>query len=207
MNALITRSVELEERLLEFLNREPLKNSTRRSTSRILLSVSFEHAESLKLLIASGNSTSGIGMLRLQFEALVRSMWICYAASEERVSTLSSELTSESARKATNQHPGLSEMLTKLDGKAPKEAMDLLLEFKEYHWKPLSSFVHGGIHAIIRHGTGYPPTLLAPLVKGSNGVSMMSAMMLVILSGDPAQQGKLPAIQTEFADCLPPAKG
>jgi len=154
-----------------------------------------------------GNFTSGIGLLRSQFEALVRSMWICYAASEGRVTTLSSELTNESVRKASNQHPNLSEMLTKLDGKAPKEAMEMLLEFKEYHWKPLNSFVHGGIHAISRHGTGYPPPLLAQLVKASIGVSMMAAMMLVIHSGDPRFDGKIPVIQTEFTDCLPPVVG
>ena len=38
----------------------------------------------------------------------------------------------------------LCEMLKKLDGKAPKVAMDQIAEFKEYSWKPLSSYVHGG---------------------------------------------------------------
>lgn len=40
--------------------------------------------------------------------------------------------------------PMLSEMLKKLEGKAPQIALDQLLELKQYSWKPLSSYVHGG---------------------------------------------------------------
>lgn len=132
-------------------------------------------------------------------------MWLLYAASDEAVSKLMSELTAESAQKA-NSIPMHKEMLERLEGKAPPEAMGMLHEFKEYSWKPLSSFVHGGIHAISRHSKGYPRPLLVQLLKASNGVSAMAAMLLVILSGDPRQQGKLPAIQRAFADCLPDQK-
>ena len=165
-------------------------------------SIAFEHAESARMLIATGNFTSAIALVRLQYEALVRAMWLFYSATDQAVSKLMCELTSESASKANNL-PMLNEMLTKLDGKAPKEALDMLLEFKEYSWKPLSSFIHGGIHAINRHSKGYPPPLLLQLLKISNGVSTMVGMLLVILAQDFMQQGKIPAIQSEFLDCLP----
>jgi hypothetical protein len=115
------------------------------------------------------------------------------------------ELTSESAEKA-NKLPMLSEMLKNLKGKAPTEALDMLLEFKKYSWKPLSSFVHGGIHAINRHSKGYPAPLLIQMLKISNGVSVMVGMLLVILSGDSRQRGKIPAIQKQYEDCLPEYK-
>lgn len=206
MNNLLTGSANLEARLTDLFDIKPRDDSERSSASRILLSVAFEHAESLKMLIASGNFTSAVGLLRLQYEALVRAMWMWFAATEAVVSTLSTELTSESARRASNQLPMVGDMLTKLDGKAPQEAMNLLLEFKEYHWKPLSSYVHGGVHAMSRHSTGYPTILLAQLVKASNGVSLMAGMLLVILSADPEQRGKLLAIQKEFSGCLPDLK-
>jgi hypothetical protein len=79
----------------------------------------------------------------------------------------------------------------------------MLLEFKEYSWKPLSSFIHGGIHAIGRNREGYPLPLLLQLLKASNGVTMMTAMLLVILSNNPTFKGKIPTIQREFAGCLP----
>lgn len=192
----------------EFLALKPFGDSSRIVASRILCSVSLEHAESSKILIISGNFTSAVGLLRLQYEALVRAMWLLYAASDAAVERLAAELTDEMAKKAEKM-PMLSEMLSKLEGKAPAEPLSMLLEFKQYSWKSLSSFIHGGIHAINRHSKGYPVLLLEQALRASNGVSLMVGMLLVILSGDPAQRGKIRKVQIEFADCLPPhrAKG
>lgn len=205
INELLTRSVELENKLLKFLALRPYFDTDKITSSRIMCSIAFEHAESAKILIATGNFTSATALVRLQYEGLVRAMWLRYSASDQAVSKLMCELTSESASKANNL-PMLSEMLTKLEGKAPKEALDMLFEFKEYSWKPLSSFIHGGIHAINRHSKGYPPPLLFQLLKISNGVSTMVGMLLLILAGDFMQQGKISAIQREFSDCLPEHK-
>ena len=73
----------------------------------------------------------------------------------------------------------------------------------EDQWKPLSSFVHGGLHAIHRHETGYPFPLMHGALRSSNGLLMMAAMLLVILHGGKGQLGKIPAIQIEFDDALP----
>ena len=154
------------------------------------------------MLISAGKLTSATGLVRLQYEALVRAMWLLYAASDTAVSKLTSELTRETAHRA-NRLPMLSEMLEKLQGKAPREPVDMLLEFKDYSWKPLSSFIHGGIHAIHRHSKGYPLPLLEQMVRISNGVSVMVGMLLVLLHGGGEQRGKIPKIQKEFADCLP----
>lgn len=205
INSLLSRSAELESRLLEFLALAPFDDSERVMASRVMCSIAFEHAESAKMLISGGNLTSATGLVRLQYEALVRAMWLLYAAPDNAVSKLTSELTQETANKA-NRLPMLSEMLEKLQGKAPQEPVNMLLEFKEYSWKPLSSFIHGGIHAIHRHSKGYPLPLLEQMVRISNGVSVMVGMLLVILHGGGAQRGKMPLIQREFADCLPDTK-
>lgn len=205
INQLLSRSVELEKKLFQNINTEFLAQSPKNEASRILSIVSFEHAESLKMLLASGNFTSSIGLLRLQYEAFVRALWVFYSASDIAVSKLMSELTAESARK-TKKLPMLSEMLKKLEGKAPKIVLDQLLEFKEYSWKPLSSYIHGGIHAIQRHSKGYPAQLLIQTVKASNGVSLMAAMFLIIVANDISKRGLMPIIQREFKDCLPDEK-
>jgi hypothetical protein len=157
------------------------------------------------MLLASGNFTSAVGLVRLQYEAFVRAMWLFFAASDLAVSTLTSELTQESSKRG-ERLPMLSEMLKKLDGAAPREALNQLLEFKEYSWKPLSSYIHGGIHAVHRHSKGYPVPLLSQILKTSNGVSVMVGMLLVILSGDKTQSGKIPKLQIEYFDCLPDFK-
>jgi len=187
---------------LYFLDLATYDDSDRIMSSKIMCSVAFEHAESVKVLIASGNFTSALGLVRLQYEALVRAMWLLYSASDMAVSKLMSELTTETAKKA-DKLPMLSEMLQKLDGKAPKEAMLQLYEFKKYSWKPLSSYIHGGIHAVNRHSKGYPKPLLLQALKASNGVSIMAGMLLVILSGDRRQSERIPSLQREFVKCLP----
>jgi hypothetical protein len=205
INHLLSRSVELEKNLLEFLVLPPFDDSQRIMVSRVMCSISFEHAESAKMLISTGNLTSATGLVRLQYEALVRAMWLLYAATDTDVLKLTSELTQETAHKE-NRLPMLSEMLDKLQGKAPQEPLNMLREFKQYSWRPLSSFIHGGIHAIDRHSKGYPLPLLEQMVRISNGVSLMVGMLLVILHGGGEQVGKIPRIQREFADCLPDTK-
>lgn len=205
LNKTLMESARLDERLQEFLLPANQPVPERERCSAILCGVALEHAESVKILLAAGNFTSATGLLRLQYEGLVRAMWIFYAASDLIVGKMMSDLTTESARVANNL-PMMSEMLDSLIGKAPKEATDMLLEFKEYSWKPLSSFVHGGIHAVDRHGKGYPLPLLIQTLKASNGVSIMAAMLLIILSGSPAHLGKIPSIQVESKGCLPEVK-
>lgn len=205
ITTLLARSVELDMAIAGLIEASYPDTRKRIESGRILCCVSAEHAQSLKALVELGNFTSAVGLLRLQYEALVRAMWVTYSATDEWVEKLSDELTADSAKRA-NSLPLLSEMLGHLEGKAPSEALLMLHEFKEYSWKPLSSFVHGGIHAIHRHGNGYPEPLLEQAIRASNGVSVMAGMLMVILSNNPVLKGVIPAIQREYGACLPPAK-
>jgi hypothetical protein len=199
---LLHRSDELSNALTVFLDLPQYDNSAKITSSRTLCGVSFEHAESVRDLISTGNFTSSLGVLRMQYEALVKAVWALYAASDNMISKLQSDLNAETEKWA-DKIPPLNELLVQLEGKAPPQAISPLLEFKEYSWKPLSSYIHGGIHAINRHGKGYPSALLTQAVRSSNGLQVMCGMMLVILSGDRGQQGKISNIQQKFADCYP----
>jgi hypothetical protein len=202
MNDLLKRSAELADATAAFLAAPPYDGSARISSSRTLCEVSFEHAESVRVLLGAGNFTSALGVLRMQYEALVRSVWVLYSASDAAVAKLQSELKHQTAN-AADKVPALGEMLGALEGKAPLEASKPLAEFKEYAWKPLSSYIHGGIHAVSRHTKGYPVELLTHVAKSSNGLLLMAAMMLVVLSGDSRYTGQVAAMQRDFADCCP----
>jgi hypothetical protein len=188
--------------LVPFLDLPTVNASDRVRASKTMCGVSFEHAESAKMLIASGNFTSALGLVRLQYEALVRALWLLYAASDAETSRLMNEFSRESDGKS-EKLPMQADMLHSLEGKAPRDAMTSLVSFKDNSWKPLSSYVHGGIHALHRHSKGYPVVLLRQVLKASNGLSTMAAMVLVILCGEPSQQGKMRAIQERFSACLP----
>jgi hypothetical protein len=55
-----------------------------------------------------------------------------------------------------DQKPSNSEMIAKMKGKAPEQAVLMFNEFKDVQWKVLNSHVNDGIHALQRHGAGYP---------------------------------------------------
>lgn len=203
LNALLARSAALQETLSGFLSLTPSEAGSRFRVSRVMCGISYEHAESVKMLTASGNFTSSVGLMRLQYEAAVRAFWVAYAASDQFAEKLAASLSVETERKASKL-PMVGEMLEKLESLAPKEAVGMLNDFREHQWKPLNSFVHGGLHAIHRHSEGYPVVLLLDVVRSSNGLLMMTAMLLVILHGGGNQRGRMAAIQQEFADCLPP---
>ncbi len=196
------RSAELDVALTPFLELPIATDSDRLRAVRGMCGVAFEHAESTKMLIATGNFTSALGLVRLQYEALLRAIWLLYAAPESAVSKLMGEFTREAVGNS-EKLPMQAEMIKALEGKAPKAAMISLSNFKEHQWKPLSSYVHGGIHALTRHSKGYPVILLAQVVRVSNGLSTMTAMLLLIISNDQTRVGQLSAIQSAFADCLP----
>lgn len=205
ISMLVALSVELETDIVNLSEAFYPDISKRAESGRILSHVSIEHGQSLKALIEIGNFTSALGLLRLQYEALVRAMWVIYAATDAWVEKISAELTADSAKQA-NKIPMLTEMLEQLKDKAPLEAIGMLHEFKEYSWKPLSSFVHGGIHAINRHGNGYPVLLLEQAIRASNGLIIMTGMLLVILSRNPVLKGVIPTIQRKYESCLPSTK-
>ena len=202
MDRLLARSAEHEKLVVEMLTLPPFDTAKRTKLTHIMCSVSIEHGESLKILLASGNFTSSVGLQRLQFEALVRAVWIFYAASEVVIEKLSLDLTS-TISKTNEKLPMLSMMLQKLEGNAPPNALNPLLEFKEYSWKPLSSFIHGGIHAINRHSNGYPGSLLEQTLRASNGVNGMTGYFLAILTGSTELSKEFHKSFFEFSDCLP----
>ena len=182
MDELFQRSLDLEERVVNILRQPLYDTSDRVRVSHIMCSVSLEHSASFKILLSSQNFTSAIGLLRLQFESYVRGLWILYAASEIALSKLAVELTHDSAKKA-NKIPMLGEMIKQLEVKAQKNAVDPILEFREHQWQPLSSYVHGGLHAIDRHSKGYPLPLIYQALKSSNGLVGLAAILSSILTG------------------------
>lgn len=129
-------------------------------------------------------------------------MWVLYAASERDIDLLATELSIEAESKASRS-PSLSDMIKRLEGKAPTPAYDMAIGYKENSWKALNSYVHGGIHPVSRFSSGYPDELLLQVQRNVNGVSTMVAMMLATLTGSQELTNEISKIQHQFADCLP----
>lgn len=64
--------------------------------------VAIEHGTALSALFDIGMANSAVALLRLQYEALLRSAWLLYAATDIQVEKASAPLTRESATAAKN---------------------------------------------------------------------------------------------------------
>lgn len=205
LNQLLSRSAALEARMADFLGLPLFDDSSRLRAVRSVASLGFEHAQSLKYLTAAGLCTSASALLRVQYESLVGAICMHHCASDQEVELILAKLTRETA-KQVSKIPTLSRMLDEIEAKAPHVPVAGLREFKHYSWRPLSSYVHGGIHAVHRHGRGFPLELALMQIRHSNGLLGLAGNLLLIIAGIPAEAGIMAGVYKEFADCLPPVE-
>lgn len=196
-------SDRLAEELQEIIDLPLFDNSSRIRTSDVACSLSLEHWHSARALLRSGLLPSALVVHRAQFEALTRSIWLTYAASDEQISKLTGDLSLESEQAAKNM-PQTAQMMQALDKSGPQQAHEALARFKENSWKALNSYAHAGIHPIRRHHDGYPLKLLHDVLRNTNGLAVMSCMQAVVLSGQQPLQRTLLELAGKHSACMPP---
>jgi hypothetical protein len=199
---LIGRSEELESELFGQFENCSFSGDNKSMAILAMCEIALEHATSLRELIRIGLPTSAMGLLRLQYEAVVRAIWVLYAAPDGLIAKLVAPLTPESAQIASNALPSFSNMLKEIEQKGPPGAHRHLSEFRDYSWRPLNSIVHSGIHAVSRQKEGYPVDHLARTIMQSNNLVHMSAVALACQSSDGALATTVAALHTKYADCL-----
>jgi hypothetical protein len=206
LDAVLRRSDELHEALLRLFDGAEFDSSPRAAAAVGMCSIGLEHGLGLRALMALRLPTAAVGLMRLQFEALTRAMWLQYAASELVIDKLSKPLTPESEQAAKNLDSA-SEMIEAIGKRVglnvPAAAHQMLVHFKDVSWVALNSFVHGGIHPLRRQHEGFPVHLALQIVRNSNGLLTMTAMALALLTGDEAVTKPMSRIQPAFKDCLP----
>jgi hypothetical protein len=182
----------------------PLYDESRKlAVCRQFCGISTEHAAAVRVLAANGLFTSAIVVHRSQFEALLRAVWLFYAASDGQLEKLSAELTPEHEQSSKNL-PLAKDMLANL-AKVPAAAIpyEALAEFKQYSWQALNSYVHAGIHPLARSVGGYPTQLIVQLVKVSNALSVVAGMQVAILTGRQQLVRQVRDLHLPYKECLP----
>lgn len=202
-HAIFDESDTLAEELMELIAVPLFDNSPRIRISDVACSLSLEHWTSARALLRSGLLPSAIVVHRAQFEALARSIWLLYAASDVQLSKLTSTLSLESEQAAKNM-PQTADMMQDLAKKAPPPAYDALFRFKENSWKALNSYAHAGIHPIRRHDDGYPLQLLQDVLRNANGLAVVGCMQAAVLSGQQPLQRTILALAAKRPSCMPP---
>ncbi|MDU8498404.1 hypothetical protein RYB01_04320 [Pseudomonas syringae] len=202
MDSFLERSDELHIEILALLEGAEAFPGMRHQVALVACGMALEHALSLRLLVRAQCFTSALSMMRLQYEALARGVWLLYAATDLQVQILASPLT-QGAETAARKMPMFSTMLEQVIEKAPAQASRMLLNFKEVNWHPMNSFVHSGIHPLRRHAEGYPARLIESAVRSCNGLSLMVFQLGVVLTGDPRYEGVVRATQKKYHQILP----
>lgn len=209
LDAMLARSVELDATAMGILGSETFElcsGATNVMASFNACEVALEHARALRALISDGFLTTGAAVLRMQFEALVRAMWLLWAAHETELEKISAQL-SPASEAAASKLPMVAKMIERLKDVGPPGAYEMVSGFKSTMLGGLNSFVHSGIHPLQRSRTGYPERLVAQVLQNSNAVFLMTTMLLANLSGDEATSKAMSKIQPTFSDCLPALLG
>lgn len=199
MDHLFNQSALLRQAMLATVDYPLADNGVRFRTSLDATVLSLEHAEAVRMLMEAGLESSAAAMLRCQFEAFVRGVWLRHCASDDQVKLLSSSPKEDEGRAL----PMLSKMIDSL-AQVPDMAnlVPLLEELKKYAWSALNSFIHAGVHAVDRSRAGFPLELAVNVVRYSNNLLMMAGQHMAILTGVPGLQGEVRRLSDVYADCL-----
>jgi hypothetical protein len=202
LNKIIARADEFEEELFLILQVATFKEDSKSTAIIAMSNIAQEHALSLRELIRNRLLTSAMGLLRLQYEAVVKVIWLLYAATDTEIEKLIAPLTAENAQKASNGLPSFSDMMKAIEKKGAPGVYRHLSSFKDYSWRSLNSFVHSGIHAVNRNKDGYPIYLLSAAVRQSNNLTHMSAIALVYLQDNVDLTLSVAFLYKKYSDCL-----
>ena len=142
--------------------------------------ISFEHGIGVNSLLSMGLPIQAMVLFRSQFEAVVRSYWLLFIASNYQVAKLNFSYTFEEQFES-DTCPMVSEMLEKLS-KADlpaKQVIDHLCDFKKYHLKQLNSLVHTGKQSFTRDVMGFKDEMLLVLMRQSNNLITAAAQIML----------------------------
>lgn len=202
MDEFLDGSDELHIAILHLLEGVEPFPGVRNEDALVACGMALEHALSLRLLVRTACYTSALSLMRLQYEALTRAVWLLYAATDLQVETLAAPLSLESEATAKKM-PMFSVMLDQVLAKAPVQASSHLVSFKDTSWHAMNSFVQSGIHPLRRHAEGYPAELIENVIRNSNGLNVMTLQLGVVLSGDPRFASAVSRINETYHAVLP----
>ncbi len=203
LTALIERTVLFHEAVYQHVNDLIPAEGPRYLVAFQAGILSLEHATAALALVSQGLVPSAFALMRPQFEALVRGIWLLHAASDNWVEKLSEPLTAESAKRA-NEGPMLAEMLKQLEASedAPGQIVEQLKQSRDVTWKALNSYAHGGLHPLSRVLTGYPAELTFDALRNSNAVVSLATQLITVVTGDPNAMEPVRRMHHDFRDCM-----
>jgi hypothetical protein len=208
--ALLARSARLHAAWQEALSQPPLDEDSEISMRELLslnaCALALEHGEAIRELLAKGLESSALTLLRVQHEALLRAVWICFAASDNEVLALGAPHTMATLKKA-NSLPltgALLEQVMKSDAPVPLKRG--LREFRDESWAGVNSYAHSGLLALGRVSSGHPEAHLVQALQVSNAHSYATCMVMAMIDGPEHAAASISVIAQAHPGCMALAK-
>ena len=161
-----------------------------------------EHVLGQQQLLALGFEVTAMALVRPSFEALVRAIWSLQGASDDWVTRFLTPSPLSDVGGETVMGPPVDMMLESIERHHPTWVHQSLKELKHVTWKPMHSYVHGGIRPVLHALAGPAESQSVSVVLNGNGFVMLASNVLQIAAG--AAPGRLAELQRRFVGCLPP---
>jgi hypothetical protein len=183
-----------------------LQRSWNPSSQRLVITLAFcksavEHAISQRVLIAAGLHGTALSLIRLQFEAVVRSAWVLHGAKDDWIAKFSAPVPAGQLTEP-QMGPPIPAMLEAIKSVAPEAARELYRLNETM--KVMHSFVHGGAHLVVCALRGYPPEKLVAVLQNRNLLTLMLTNVIVIASAQSELKGVVRKLGESHASCMPP---
>ena len=151
LDDITARGAEVRERLRQLLHRHEYPQDTRTFLLRAYVDVVLEHHDAIWLLAKCRLNGSAFAMVRLVYDAMLRTFWINKVATEQQI------------EQATRDELGfpLDKILVEIkrdyfSDRPPEEAQlfDKILQLLKEAWRAMSSYMHSGALQIGRRFIG-----------------------------------------------------
>lgn len=204
LDALLPRCFEMYNFMEEHINQlEPLSELKYRLAFQSG-TLCFEHGLATLTLISDGLTSSGLGLIRPQYESLIRGFWFMYANNDTWLKKLSSAKTLSPEDLKKFETPMISDMLKALDSsEGPAHIIGQLNEFRAITNSSINSFTHSGLLSIISSSKGYDPKLIYDAIRNANAVAAINIQMMSLLTGIDEAIEPVRGMHHRFVDCLP----
>lgn len=202
---LLNRSHQLEIELISpSIDLNLYDDSQRLLAVSSLTMLSVEHSAGVRYLFKTKCLASAFALFRLQYEALVKSLWVFYISKDEDIDSIVGELEEARITKNKKVFPSISKMLEQLlSANTPAHSHVLsLVELKDYSWDAMNSFVHSGLHAVRRNITGYPAELIYTIILQSNNLLSITAYLMAIIKGSSKATKAIIKASQDYQDCF-----
>lgn len=205
IDQLLNRSHQLEIELISpSIDLDLYDDSQRLLAVASLAMLSVEHSAGVRYLFKTKCIASAFALFRLQYEALVKSLWVFYISKDQDIDSIVGELDESRITKNKKVFPSISKMLEQLlSANTPAHSHVIsLVELKDYSWDAMNSFVHSGLHAVRRNITGYPTELIYTIILQSNNLLSISAYIMAITKGSSKATKAIIKASQDYQDCF-----